>query len=255
MQVRLVVKSVRICAGITAGCLLALPLAGQRQHKKPAPIPAAPVAPAPATPPAPTNLLEQPPLPATVTERNNSLAVKADNSSLRDILRQVASQTGMKLDGLGGDERVFGSFGPGAPREVLTSLLNGTGYNVLMVGDLPNGAPRQLVLMRKSGGASAPDASASAGQPAPQPHTGEDDDELSNNEDQQPDSPQPMPTILPADPNEIPGQPQPGQPGQPPPGEPGQTQPGQPQPQVRTPQQILQQIQQQRNQPNTNTPE
>ncbi len=119
---------------------------------------AAPV-PEPAPPPQPTvapSLFEQPPVPATVTSQANELTVKADNSSLSQILHQVSSATGMRLDGLGGDERVFGSFGPGAPREVLTALLNGTSYNVVMVGDLPNGAPRELLLSHRAAGGSSP---------------------------------------------------------------------------------------------------
>ncbi|HEY3988666.1 MAG TPA: hypothetical protein VGM02_05150 [Acidobacteriaceae bacterium] len=114
----------------------------------------APVA-QPAPPPPPTvapSLFQQPAVPATVTARNNELMVNADNSSLAQILHQVSSATGMQLDGLGGDERVFGNFGPGAPREVLTSLLNGTSYNIMMVGDLPNGAPRELLLTSKAAG-------------------------------------------------------------------------------------------------------
>jgi hypothetical protein len=110
-----------------------------------------PVLPPPAPAVAP-NLFDQPALPATVTTANNELTVKANNSSLAQILHQVSSKTGMQLDGLGGDERVFGSFGPGAPREVLTALLNGTSYNVVMIGDLPNGAPRELLLTHQAGG-------------------------------------------------------------------------------------------------------
>lgn len=125
---------------------------------------AAPVA-EPPPPPQPTvapNLLEQPAAPATVTTGNNELTVKADNSSLAQILHQVSSKTGMKLDGMSSDERVFGSFGPAAPREVLTALLNGTSYNLIMVGDLPNGAPRELLLSRRSGGSAPPMPAAAA---------------------------------------------------------------------------------------------
>ena len=191
------------------------------------------------TPSAPTqvNLLQQPAKPASVTERNNSLSVTADNSSLSEILRQVASQTGMKLEGLGGDERVFGTFGPGAPDAVLTSLLNGTHYNVLMVGALPNGAPRQLVLMRKSEGG----AQAAPSQPQNQPQQNLDEEETGPVEE--PEGVQPAPSIEPA---VI------GQPGAPEPTPPQQApgRPGQPdQPQVRTPQQLLQQLQQQQDQP------
>ena len=133
-------------------------------------------------------MFQQPPTPATVTATNDELTVKAENSSLTQILHQVSSATGMKLDGLGGDERVFGSFGPGAPREVLTALLNGTGYNVVMVGDLPSGAPRQLLLSRRAaGGAQAP-VNAAQNQAHPDEETPED----SGNSEDSDDTPPPM---------------------------------------------------------------
>ena len=117
----------------------------QKAKETPRTVPAVPV------PTVAPNLLDQPAVPATVTAGNNELTVKANNSSLAQILHQVSSKTGMQLDGLGGDERVFGKFGPAVPREVLTALLNGTSYNVVMVGDLPNGAPRELLLTRRAG--------------------------------------------------------------------------------------------------------
>jgi hypothetical protein len=178
------------------------------KHRKKAQ--AVPVA-APVPPPQPMvapNLLDQPATPATVTANNHELTVKAENSSLSQILHQVSSATGMKLDGLGGDERVFGSFGPAAPREVITALLNGTSYNVLMVGDLPNGAPRQLLLTRKASGGASPSSTASAnGAPnANQPHTGDEDnpDDNAAPDDSSDDTAPPMqytpPSIAPADP-------------------------------------------------------
>ena len=220
------------CGLLMLGMFLVLPIAAQTQpvhHKKAAA--KAPVAPDPAPavpvgPIAPPNMLDQPAVPATVTARKNVLAVTADNSSLTQILHQISTETGMQLDGLGGDERVFGSFGPGVPREVLTSLLNGTAYNVVMVGNLPNGAPRQLMLLRRDG-------SGSAGSPAasPQHSTGDDDspaDDTGNADD--PDEPPPPPPM-----QAVPQ--------------------GQPIPQgVRTPQQ-WQQIQQMRNLQTTAPPE
>jgi hypothetical protein len=162
--------------------------------------------PEPAPPPQPTvapSLFEQPPAPATVTAHTNELTVKADNSSLTQILHQVSSATGMRLDGLGGDERVFGSFGPGVPREVLTALLNGTSYNVVMVGDLPNGAPRQLLLSRRASGGTSPQPAASAN--PNQPHNGDEENpDDSGNSDDSDDTPPPMqyspPSIAPATP-------------------------------------------------------
>jgi len=58
---------------------------------------------------------------------------------------------------MGDDERVFGAYGPGLARDVLSQLLHGSGYNVLMIGDLGKGAPRQIVLSsRKPGDAKNP---------------------------------------------------------------------------------------------------
>jgi hypothetical protein len=159
---------------------------------------------------------QEPATPPVVTAGKNQLMVKADNSSLSQILRQVSSQTGMKLDGMSGDERVFGSFGPGAPREVLTSLLDGTGYNMMMVGNLPNGAPRQLLLSRRPSGSDAGGAVTPNPNPTPNPNGNPDSDNPDDQEQQDfQEAPSP-PSILPADPP-APGQPQPGAP-QPPPG-------------------------------------
>jgi hypothetical protein len=143
----------------------------------PAPAQAAPASaqpsPAPAQPapaPAPSNLvasetapslLQQPAQEASIVFDDQKLTIHADNSSLAGILHQVASSSGMKIEGLAGDERVFGTFGPGAPRDVLADLLHGTAYNVALIGDLDNGAPRQLLLTPATHGAAATPAAAS----------------------------------------------------------------------------------------------
>jgi hypothetical protein len=180
------------------------------RHGPPKKAVAAPI-PEPAPPPQPTvapSLFEQPPAPATVTAHPNELTVKADNSSLTQILHQVSSATGMRLDGLGGDERVFGSFGPGVPREVLTTLLNGTSYNVVMVGDLPNGAPRELLLSHRASGGASPQPAASANQN--QTHSGDEDNPDDSGSSDDSEEPPPMqyspPSIAPATP-ETPGAP------------------------------------------------
>lgn len=145
-------------------------------------------APVAAQPAAPLNVMDQPAIPATVVHHDDVLAVSANNSSLTQILHQVARETGMQIDGLSGDERVFGSFGPGNPRDVLVSLLNGTSYNVLMVGDLANGAPRQLLLTHKEGSA-LPSA---GNQPRQQPKADADSDDADDSATDN-DAPQPQP--------------------------------------------------------------
>ena len=55
----------------------------------------------------------------------------------------VSLKTGAKVEGVGADERIFGAYGPGPARDVLTELLDGSGYNILMIGDLGQGTPRR----------------------------------------------------------------------------------------------------------------
>ena len=189
----------------------------QEQASAPTPAPQPPAAspqpqPAPAAAETAPSMLQQPAREAQIVFDNNSLSIHADNSSLAAILHQVAARSGMKIDGLGSDERVFGSFGPGAPRDVLADLLDGTAYNLVLLGDLSNGAPRELIL------SPATHAGAAAPSPAPQVNA----DEASNEQESV----------------EVPPPPQPEQPA------PGTTPP--PTPGVRTPQQLFEQLQRMR---------
>jgi hypothetical protein len=88
----------------------------------------------------------QPPNPAKVRLDSRGLQIEATNSSLNQILRQVAAYTGAKLEGLTVDQPVFGSYGPGPISEVLSKLLDGSGYNVLMISSHDAGAPLEIVL-------------------------------------------------------------------------------------------------------------
>ena len=53
---------------------------------------------------------------AQVGWNHDDLLIRANDSSLNDILRQVAAETGAQLDGLGQDQRVFGVYGPRSPQ-------------------------------------------------------------------------------------------------------------------------------------------
>jgi hypothetical protein len=129
------------------------------------------------------SMLQQPAGEAQIVFSGDTLSIRADNSSLSAILHQVAGKSGMQIEGLSGDERVFGTFGPGTPRDVLADLLNGTAYNVVLLGDLSNGAPRQLILTPTThGGAAMP--------PPPQVTT----DEASNEPEPEPPPPEPAPS-------------------------------------------------------------
>ncbi len=87
------------------------------------------------------------------------LTVDAANASLNEVLRQISQKTGMKVTGTVADESVFGQYGPASASEILASLLDGTGSNMLLV-DNKNG-PAELVLTPRRGGATPPSPNSS----------------------------------------------------------------------------------------------
>lgn len=95
-------------------------------------------------------VLDTPAEPAHISLNGGKLSIEAKNSSLTDILHQLGKEAGISIDGLTKDQRIFGIYGPGDPREVLSELLDGAGYNVLMLGSTESGAPRELHLSARS---------------------------------------------------------------------------------------------------------
>ena len=106
--------------------------------------------PAPEASPSPILPADQPPNRARVSWDSRGLEIEASNSSLDQILHQVAADTGAKLEGLTQDQRVFGNYGPGPGSEVLLKLLDGSGYNVLIIGGRDTDAPLKIVLSARS---------------------------------------------------------------------------------------------------------
>jgi hypothetical protein len=105
-------------------CLGFPSLAQQSQEQAEVPLP----------PPPPLPLAQMPAGPVITLYQNGELTVEAQNSNLGDVLRVVSAQTGTLIDiPPGHDERVVGIFGPGRPREVLASLLNGSPFNYVML--------------------------------------------------------------------------------------------------------------------------
>jgi hypothetical protein len=125
-------------------------------HAKPsaATVAAAPVAPSP-PPPA-----EQPANAANVDFKNGLLSVHAQNSSLIGILNQVQHQTGLVVEGLTHDQRIYGQYGPGNISTTLSALLDGSGYDFVIVGNGSSHTPPRLIL--------SPPGAVGAG-PTPQP--------------------------------------------------------------------------------------
>jgi hypothetical protein len=84
------------------------------------------------------------------------------------------------VEGFDADQRIFGVYGPGPARDVLSQLLQGSGYNVLLVGDQGQGTPREIVLSSRHAGSTVQAANAAPAnandedvdteeQPQPQP--------------------------------------------------------------------------------------
>jgi hypothetical protein len=152
------------------------PTPHQNSHKAPQPV---------VLPPMPSGPLTQmpmdqiPPTPAKVTFEAGLLTISAQNSTLGEILRDVRKLTGASIEippgSNGGNERVVTHLGPGAPRDVLAVLLNGSSFNYVMIGSNsdPN-AVSTVVLMSKPpvSGEPQPPATAAAvyqNSPAPMP--------------------------------------------------------------------------------------
>lgn len=174
----------------------------------PAPVPAAAPTPDPAWP---ANAAATP---AVVQWDSHGLQISAKNASLREILTEVSSRTGATLEGMGADERVFGEYGPGPAKEVLAQVLNGSAYNVMLIGDQGQGTPRQIVLSTRS--ASSPTQGQQHGMQPAQNNAADDDPEpvVDDTPIQQP-PPMPRPPMTPNSNPIQPGQPLP--PGQTPP--------------------------------------
>jgi len=92
---------------------------------------------------------------AEVAYLQGQLEITADNSSLNQILREIARKTGMKITGGVIDQRVYGKYGPAAPAEVLSILLDGTGSNMLLT-QTASDVPAELVLTPREGGPTPP---------------------------------------------------------------------------------------------------
>ena len=180
-------------------------------------------------PHAPAGAEQQQPNPPRVSYMGGLLTVAAENATLADILKAVGTVTHASLEGTQPDmERVFGQFGPAAPRQVLNSILNGTRYDFILVGSVDDPGSVERIMLSSKG--AAPAVRGSAGQiaarqnvPTPTP-----DEEQDNDVAGQPEIQQPPPPPVPSEQVQPPVQQQ--------------------QQQVKTPEQLLQELQRLRQQ-------
>jgi hypothetical protein len=201
--------------------------------------PAPPPPPPPAPPPPPPTLEQMPAVPPKVSFSKGLLTIVAENSTLSDILRAVRTQTGAAVEvPPNATERVVTHLGPGAPRDVLASLLNGSHFNYVMLGSPtnPNMVDR-VILTSKSG--SVPDpGSAPMPMPSGQDNTAAVPMEESESQQGADISEQPVDD---AGENASNGE--------------NQAQPANGQPQVKTPEQLLRELQMQQQQQQQQPPQ
>jgi hypothetical protein len=106
-------------------------------------------------PPLPSGPLRQMPMdmipatPAKVSYQGGMLTISAQNSTLGEILRDVRKLTGASIEipASGGNEHVVTHLGPGTPRDVLVSLLNGSSFNYVMIGSSSDPAAVASVIL------------------------------------------------------------------------------------------------------------
>jgi len=162
------------------------PVKPRSHHKKAAPDP-----PAPQTPTPPPTLEQSPPIAPQVNYNNAQLTIITQNATLSQVLRSVQSLTGASVEMPSGasSERVAGQFGPGQPREVLNSLLNGSKFNYIILGVAGDPGAVQKVILTTYRPASSAGAAPNNGTPPPE----EQDEESYSEPEPQPGPPQPMP--------------------------------------------------------------
>lgn len=216
-----------------------------------------------------------PAAPPQVSYLNGQLTIQSENSTLADILAAVGNRTGAEMDvppGFG-SERVATRLGPGSASDVLNALLSGSKFGYVLVGatDSP-GTVQKIIITGKESALAASNAApppAAANNRADWKHGNKvriqsprgvnPEAEADDNADVEAEAPPPEP----------PPPPPPAQTGEstppsatmpaPAPGMTPQVQPGQPQapgqPQVKTPEQLLQELQRMRNQQGAQSPQ
>jgi len=167
------------------------------------------------------------PVAPVVTYRDGLLSVQALNSNLSSVVTAIRNKTGIEFEGAEGiSERVAIALGPAPEGDVLAAIFSGSRYDFLAVGrpDNPDIVQKVILTVKKKPGAAGVEAQAQQQPPANQAEEEETPDEQVNA----------------GEPQDTPVQPPVPQP--PPQAETPQNQ------QPKTPEQLLQELQQMRQQ-------
>jgi hypothetical protein len=210
----------------------------KKPHKAKAPV----VQPAPEPTPTPPQLTPEqgPSSPPEVSFQGGQLTIVARNSTMGDVLTAVKQRTGAAVDMPAvSSERVVGRFGPGTPRDVMAQLLNGSHYDYVLVGSPTDpGSLKKVVLVARINGPE-PAAQRQQGSAVAQRNPNQNLEavpEIAADDQQQEDNSAEAPEAQEQAEQE---EPQPEQP---------QQQPAPNGPMVKTPEQLLRELQQQQQQ-------
>lgn len=145
-----------------------------------------PLPPLPSGPRGPVPQIPLDALPAVAPEvhfQNGLLTITAANSTLGDILRAVRSQTAAEIEVPGNaNERVAVHLGPAPPREVMADLLNGSHFNYILLGSPENASALvRVVLVAKTGPDNPPSTAEANATPAPVTAKPADDADAADN--------------------------------------------------------------------------
>ncbi len=124
-------------AGIMFLCIGSLQMAyatGENHHKKKVQpqLPALPSGPTGPLQPMPLDSMA--PVEPHVTYENGQLTIVAANSTLGDILNAVREQTRAQIEMPDARERVVTHLGPGPAQKIIAELLNGSGFDYVLLG-------------------------------------------------------------------------------------------------------------------------
>jgi hypothetical protein len=186
--------------------------------------------------PPPQTPEQMAPIAPTVTYQSGQLTIQSQNATLAQVLRSVQAKTGASFDipASANNDRVVAQLGPGQPKDVLAALLNGSKFNFIILGSPTEpGSVQKLILTPRQNGLITNTAQ-NRPAPTPQPEPQQEDDytppEPSPVEDNSANQAQPPGGFRPGyTPNQPNGEQQPEN--------------GQPQQGVKTPEQLLQELQ------------
>jgi hypothetical protein len=131
-----------------------------------------------------------------VTYHGGQLTILAPNSTLGDILRAVRKQTGAEMDiPPNATERVVTNLGPGPAREVVAELLNGSRFNYVLLGSSADmNLLTRVVLVAKTDAGSPgeqPPGNIARAQPQPEVEAVADDASNDDSAEDHPEEEQP----------------------------------------------------------------